>query len=210
MKLHEAKMKFLKQDHMLTLVGVSTKTSNYNDANTIVFYFVDTQNRIWKHYQICESKTCDLQIRKWFYNLGFNVKDRSPLDIFIDFNTIIYRQHGSIKDTILGKVLGRVYTGSIVKRTMKWQQRNDRGKLVTVKKTFFDVDHINCTFDHKQDVLIEQFKKKSMQSNGDNVYDWWLGRMFEIQDMEELDYELYDIRCSWKLKEEELLGCIDY
>lgn len=208
MKLHEAKAKFLKQDHMLTLVGVSTKTSNYNDAPTIVFYFVDTQNRIWKHYQICSSETCDLQIRKWFKNLGFNVKDRSPLDIFYDFNDIVYKQDGRLEDTILSKALGRVYKGSIVKRTMKWQQRNDRGELVTVKKTFFDVDHINYTFDHKQDVLIEQFQKKSIQSNGDNIYDWWLGKMWEIADMEELDYELYDVRCSWKLREEELFGCI--
>lgn len=211
MKLHEAKVKFLKQDHMLTLVGVSTKTSNYNDMPTIVFYFVDTQNRIWKHYQIVTSETgCDLQIRKFFYNLGFNVKDRSSLDIYYDFNDTIYKKHGSLKDTILGKVLGRVYKGNIVKRAMKWQQRNDRGELVTVKKTFFDVDHINYTFDYKQDVLIEQFKKKSVQANGEDVYSWWLGQMWEIADMEELDYELYNIRCSWKLKEEQLLGCSDY
>lgn len=196
---------------MLTLVGVSTKTSNYNDTPTIAFYFVDTQNRIFKHYQICKSETgCDFKIREFFRNLGFNVKDRSPLDIYYDFNDIVYKRNGSLKDTILGKALGRVYTGSIVKRTMKWQQRNDRGELVTVKKTFFDTDFINYTFGQKQDVLIKQFKAKSVQSNRDSIYDWWLGKMFEIEDMEELDYELFGIRCSWKLKEEQLLGLIDY
>lgn len=210
MKLHEAKTKFLKQDHLLALVGVSTKTSNYNDTPTICFYFVDTQNRIWKHFQIVTSETgCDFKIREFFRNLGFNVKDRSPLDIYYDFNDIIYKKNGRLEDTILGKVLGRVYKGSIVKRTMKWQQRNDRGELITVKKTFFDVDSVIYTWSHKQDVLIEQFKKKSMQSNGDNIYDWWLGKMWEIADMEELDYELFGIRCSWKLKEEILFGSIN-
>lgn len=209
MKLNELRTKFLKSNHLLTLVGFSTKTSNYSDALTIVFYFVDTQNRLFKHYQIVESETCDLQIRKFFYNLGFNMKDRSPLDLYIDFNTILYRQRGYLEDTILGKALGRVYKGTIVKRKMKWQERNDRGELVTVKKTFFDVDSILYTFAYQQDVLIKQFKEKSIQPCGENVYNWWMGKMFEIQDMEELDYKLYNIKPSWLLKEEELFGSIN-
>lgn len=209
MKLHEVRTKFLKDNHLLTLVGVSTTNSNYNDTPTIVFYFVDTRNRLWKHYQIVTSETCDLQIRKFFYNLGFNMQDHSPLDLYIDFNTIIYRQHGRVRDTILGRALGRVYKGLIVKRRMQWQERNDRGELITVKKTFFDVDSVLYTFDHIQGVLVNQFKEKSILSNGENIYNWWMGQMFEIQDMEELDYKLYNIKPSWLLKEEELFGSIN-
>lgn len=205
MKTQEYKTQYLKDDHRLVLIHVTTGTSNYNDTPQIIFYFADEQNRVYVHHQICQSDTCNVQIKKWFVNLGFNMQDHDPMDLFVDFNTIVYRQHGRVEDTILAKALGRVYIGKVVKRIMKWVEMNDQQAKV-VKKTFFDIDAIQYTFGYKQDVLVKYFREKSTKPNGSNVYDEWLGQMFKIADIEEVDYNLMGFRPSWKLKEEELFG----
>ena len=202
MKTQEYSQKVL-GEQKLVLVGFRTKLSNYNEKEQIVFYFADTQNRIWIHYQLVRSDTCDLQIRKWFVNLGFNMTKRQPIDLFYDYNDIVQKKKGCIKDTQLGKALGRVYLATIVRRNMKWIDKDQK----VVKKTFFDVDRVYDTYQLNQDVMIRQFKEKSTQPSGENVYDWWLGRNFEIGDFEDLEKDnLYGIIPTWKLKEEELFG----
>ena len=201
MQINELKSKVL-GEQKLVLVGFRTKLSNYNEKEQIVFYFADTQNRIWIHYQLVRSDTCDLQIRKWFINLGFNMTKKQPIDLFYDYNDVM-KKGGCIKDTQLGKALGRVYLATIVRRNMKWTDKEQK----IVKKTFFDVDRVYDTYQLNQDVMIRQFKEKSTQPSGENVYDWWLGRHFEIGDFEDLEKDnLYGIIPTWKLKEEELLG----
>lgn len=198
MKVHEYKTEFFKKNHLLTLVGISASESKLNGNPQLIFYFVDTKNRVFKHCQICKSgTTCDFQIRKWFINLGFSMLDRDPMDLYVDFNT------KELKDTILSKALGRVYWGQIVKRNMKWEQN---GK--TVKKVFFDVDNILNPRDFSPTKLIEQFKRNSTCPAGRNVYDDWMGKLWTIGDLEEDKSNILDFKPTWKMKEEEILGFV--
>lgn len=204
MKSNEVKAKILKEDHLIMLVGISTKSSNYNEMPTITFYFVDTENNIWKHCQTVQPGTKnEFQIRRFLCNLGLDIKDHKPLDFYNDFNTVVLSQHRNIKDTMLGKALGRVYKGVIVKRRMLWKKKNNKGDLVDVRKTFLNLDHVNSILYYKQDALVERFKNNSKN------YDWWKEKMFERGDMREFDYKScgVDIKCSWDLTEKELFGC---
>ena len=148
MRINELKSKIL-GEQKLVLVGFGTKLSNYNEKEQIVFYFADTQNRIWIHYQLVRSDTCDLQIRKWFINLGFNMTKRQPIDLFYNYNDVM-KKGGCIKDTQLGKALGRVYLATIIRRNMKWTDKEQK----VVKKTFFDVDRVYDTYQLNQDVML--------------------------------------------------------
>lgn len=195
MRINELKSTSIKGDRYLTLLHVKTEYSNYNDLPTVVFYFVDEKQRVWVHHQICKSDTCDIQVRKFFANLGFNVKDRDPMDLFVDYNTCKRKQ-----DSILFKAVGRVYIGNIVKRKMQWVDKEGK----TVRKVYFDVDSVTNTWDFLQDKLVENFKKRSVKADGTNVYDS-IG-FNELAEMEEVDYELLGLIPSWKLKEEELIG----
>lgn len=205
MRIDEYRSKII-GEQKLVLVGFDTKLSNYNGKEQIVFYFADKQNRIWVHYQLVKSEACDIQIRKWFVNLGFNMTKREPIDLYYDFNNVVYKKDGRVKDTQLGKALGRVYLANIVKRRMQWTDKSGK----KVRKTFFDVDSVVDTFSLKQDVMIKQFKEASTLPNGENIYDWWLGRSFEIDTkFDDLEKDnLYGIIPTWELKEEEILGNI--
>ena len=195
MRINELKSTSIKGDRYLTLLHVKTDYSNYNDLPTVVFYFVDEKQRVWVHHQIVKSDTCDIQIRKFFANLGFNMKDRDPMDLFVDYNMCKRKQ-----DSILFKAVGRVYIGNIVKRKMQWKDKEGK----TVRKVYFDVDYVANTWDFLQDKLIENFKKHSVKADGTNVYDS-IG-FNELAEMEEVDYELLGLIPTWKLREEELIG----
>ena len=88
MRIDEFKSKVI-GEQKLVLVGFDTKLSNYNGKEQIVFYFVDKQNRIWVHYQLVKSEACDIQIRKFFVALGFNMSKREPIDLYYDFNHVV-------------------------------------------------------------------------------------------------------------------------
>ena len=191
------KTEFYRKNHLLTLVSISANESKLNNNPQLVFYFTDTKNRLFKHCQICKSDTCDFQIRKYFINLGFGMLDKDPMDLYVDFST------KELKDTILSKALGRVYWGQIVKRNMKWEQN---GK--TVKKVFFDVDNILNPRDFSQSKMIEEFKKRSTDPTGNNVYDNWLGKMWTIGDLEKDESAILNFTPTWKMSEEQLLGTI--
>ena len=195
MRINELKSQSIKGDRYLTLLHVKTDYSNYNDLPTVVFHFVDEKQRVRVRRQICNSDTCDNQIRKFFANLGFNVKDRDPMDLFVDYNMCKRKQ-----DSILFKAVGRVYIGNIVKRKMQWVDKEGK----TVRKVYFDVDSVTNTWDFLQDKLVENFKKRSVKADGTNVYDS-IG-FNELAEMEEVDYELLGLIPTWKLKEEELIG----
>ena len=195
MRINELTSQSIKGDRYLTLLHVKTDYSNYNDLPTVVFYFVDEKQRVWVHHQICKSNTCDIQIRKFFANLGFNMKDREPMDLYVDYNMCKRKQ-----DSILFKAVGRVYIGNIVKRKMQWTDKEGK----TVRKVYFDVDYVANTWDFLQDKLVENFKKHSVKADGTNVYDS-IG-FNELVEMEEVDYELLGLIPTWKLKEEELIG----
>lgn len=197
MKLHEEKTEFYKKNHMLTLVSISATESKLNGNPQITFYFVDTKNRVFKHHQIVRSSTCDFNIRKYFVNLGFSMLDKDPMDLYVDFNT------KELKDTILSKALGRVYWGQIVRRNMKWEQN---GK--TVKRVFFDVDNTLNPRDFSQTRMIEEFKKRSTDPAGNNVYDDWLGKLWTIGDLEKDESTIMSFIPTWKISEEQLLGMI--
>ena len=205
MRIDEYRSKII-GEQKLVLVGFDTKLSNYNGKEQIVFYFTDKQNRIWVHYQLVKSEACDLQIRKWFVNLGFNMSKREPIDLYYDFNNVVYKKDGRVKDTQLGKALGRVYLANIVKRKMQWTDKSGK----KVRKTFFDVDSVVDTFSLKQDVMIKQFKEASTLPNGENIYEWWCGRNFEIDTkFDDLGKDnSYGIIPTWELKEEEILGSV--
>ncbi len=195
MKINEMKVQDIKGDRYLTLLHVKTGYSNYNNTPTIVFYFVDEKQRVWVHHQICKSSTCDIQVKKFFVNLGFNMKDKDPLDLFVDYNTCERKQ-----DSILFRAVGRVYIGNIVKRKMQWKDKEGK----TVRKVFFDVDRIANTWDFVQQKLKDNFRKHSVKADGTNVYDS-IG-FNELAELEEVNYELLGFTPTWTLKEEELLG----
>lgn len=197
MKVNELKTQDIKGDRYLVLLHVQTSMSNYNDTPTVVFYFVDEKQRVWVHHQICQSDVCDIQIKKFFVNLGFNMKDRDPRDLFVDYNTCERKQ-----DSILFKAVGRVYIGNIVKRKMQWTDKE--GKVV--RKTFFDVDRIANTWDFSQSKLLENFKRRSVKPDGTNIYDS-IG-FNELAELEEVNYELLGFIPTWVLKEEEVLGTV--
>lgn len=197
MRVHEAKVEFYKKNHMLALVSISATESKLNNNPQLVFYFVDEKNRVFKHCQICKSDTCDFNIRKWFINLGFDMISRDPMDLYVDFNT------KELKDTILSKALGRVYWGQIVRRNMKWEQN---GK--TVKRSFFDVDSILNPRDFSQAKMIEEFKKRSTNPAGSNVYDDWMGKLWTIGDLEKDESAILNFVPTWKMTEEQILGNI--
>lgn len=211
MKIHEYKKEWLKRNHNLMLVGVNAVTSKLNKKKTLAFYFVDEKNCMFSHFQICESDTCDLQIRKYFASLGFNMVKHSPLDLFYDWNELKIKKEKKVEDSIVGKALGRIYRGKIAVRNMRWEQEID-GVRKTVKRKYWDVDYIYPTENLIQKVQIDDFKKKSTVPNGENVYDWWMGKGFQIAD----DFEnctsentgLFTIKPTWKMTEEEILGSV--
>ena len=57
-------------------------------------------------------------------------------------------------------------------------------------------------------LMVKQFKEASTLPNGENIYEWWLGRSFEIDTkFDDLEKDnSYNIIPTWKLKEEEILG----
>lgn len=197
MRAHEEKTQFFKKNHLLVLVSISATSSKLNGNEQLVFYFVDGKNRIWSHHQICRSQACDFQIRKWFINLGFSMLDKDSMDLYIDFCK------NDLKDTILSKALGRVYWGQIVRRNMKWEQN---GRMV--KKVFFDVDNVLNPHDFSQEKMIEEFKKRSTDPTGNNVYDNWMGKLWTIGDLEEDKSNILNFIPTWKISEEQILGTI--
>lgn len=194
MRVHEYKTEFYKKNHLLCLVSVSASESKINHQPQLVFYFVNEKNIVFKHYQICQSDTCDLSIRKWFINLGFG---KDPMDLYIDFNT------HELPDTILSKALGRIYWGQICKRAMKWEQN---GK--TVKKTFLDVDNVLNPRDFSPEKMIEQFKKNSTDPSGNNVYDNWVGKLWTVGDLENDESAIIQFRPSWRMTIEAIEGLV--
>lgn len=213
MKLHEYKKEWLKRNHNLMLVGVNATISKLNEKKTLAFYFVDEKNCMFSHFQICESETCDLQIRKYFASLGFNMVKHSPLDLFYDWRKCQNsKDRDALKESIVGKALGRIYRGKIAVRNMKWEQKID-GIRKTVKRKYWDVDYIYPTENLIQKVQIEDFKKKSTVPNGENVYDWWMGKGFSISEDFEINAEkenkgLFAVKPTWKMTEEEILGSV--
>lgn len=197
-RVHEAKTLFYKKNHKLILVSISATESKLNGNPQLVFYFVDEKNMVFKHCQICKSDTCDFQIKKWFINLGIGMLNRDPMDLYVDFNI------NELKDTVLSKVLGRVYWGQICKRTMKWEQN---GKMV--KKVFLDVDNILHPKDFSQEKMIEQFKKNSTDPSGNNVYDNWVGKLWTIGDLEDEDNSaILNFKPVWKMSLEAIEGLV--
>lgn len=151
MRNEELSVQYLKRDHLLALVWFEALVSKQSANPVIKLYFVDEENRLFVHYQICESEKHLPEINRYFTNLGFNMTNKTPLDLYNDL-LITQTCSKDIRESILGKVFGRIYYGTIVKRKMK-----------STGKIHFDVDNVCWTFGFDQDKMVQVFKSHNDQ-----------------------------------------------
>ena len=180
MKLDEVTTKVLKRSELLTLVGYNASTSKINKQEQLVFYFIDTQCRVWTHHQVVRPSNLnsELMARKYLSNLGFNMVKTEPFDLYVDF----FNEQERLKN-----VIGRVYEGKLVHRILKGDSFGDNKK-----HHYFDIDDIYNTRNHNQEILQRQFDTKcGLELEGKPYRLVWrdnpvIGEAEEGQDFEKL------------------------
>lgn len=175
MKIDQFKETVLSQEELLYCWAVGVEESKLNGNLQIVFYFIDTHNCPYIHYQLCDEKNLNtLKYGRLFVsNLGFNMLNTSLADLARTYFNKNY------EDRRVKLAEGRVYKGRIVRREMKGDAFKDSKKHV-----YFDVDQINNSRFLNQEVLMQQFqsrykaqgwdftKIKKIEDEGEESRDW--------------------------------------
>lgn len=197
MKIHEYSSSLIKPNALMMCIGVGIGVSKLNDQATVKFYFADTQNRIWTHYQILDTSdsVISFKVKSYFRNLGFNMINKDPYDLYSEFN--VCKNVKDMDKPTLMNIIGKLYYGKIVKRVMKGDVFKDDKKHV-----YWDIDDICDTRVFNQEKMTELFKKKNKE-----VYDYWNSGVINNFSEEDV-FKIPTIQLTWKMKEKEVLESI--